>query len=266
MTDLRDIGVRIHSRYIFNCYVIEDGGAGAACVVDAGIPLNATSALETLRELGAGADVVLTATHAHSDHVAGLPALHAATGGGIWLPAKVEDYVRGQPARSPGPRAMLQIIPVLFDQPMDWAALGEALSTAKDAGFGLSPFVFEPPIKGYLRDSHTVPGAPDWEVLETPGHTDCSTCLWNKKTRTLLSGDTILSVNGRAWFNPEYVDGVASARTEALLRQLPVEHLLPGHGRPVSGARVMAEALSHLERPRGWSPLTCFRPGRSRAR
>ena len=100
-------------------------------------------------------------------------------------------------------------------------------------------------------------GAPDWEVLATPGHTDCSTCLWNAKTRTLLTGDTVLSIHGRAWFNPEYVDAEASARTEAMLRRLPVEHLLPGHGHPVSGPRVMAEALSHRERPRGWSPLTC---------
>ena len=125
--------------------------------------------------------------------------------------------------------------------------------TAKDAGFGLAGFRFDPPIHGYLRDRERLAGAPDWEVLATPGHTDCSTCLWNAKTRTLLTGDTVLSIHGRAWFNPEYVDAEASARTEAMLRRLPVEHLLPGHGHPVSGPRVMAEALSHRERPRGWS-------------
>ena len=125
------------------------------------------------------------------------------------------------------------------------------------AGFGLAGFRFDPPIHGYLRDRERLAGAPDWEVLATPGHTDCSTCLWNAKTRTLLTGDTVLSIHGRAWFNPEYVDAEASARTEAMLRRLPVEHLLPGHGHPVSGPRVMAEALSHRERPRGWSPLTC---------
>ncbi|MCA9574663.1 MAG: MBL fold metallo-hydrolase [Polyangiales bacterium] len=264
MSSLRDIGVRLHAHYIFNCYVVEDGGAGAPCVVDAGIPLNGRAALTSLRELGAGSEAVLTATHAHSDHVAGLPLLHEATAAGIWLPRKVQDYVQGEAPRSPGPRAMLQFVPVLFQQPLHWAALREALDTAKDAGFGVGEFRFDPPVRGYLRDGRELPGAPDWEVLETPGHTDCSTCLWNAKTRTLISGDTVVSVNGRAWFNPEYVDEAASACTEELLRQLPVEHLLPGHGLPVSGPRVMAEALSFRERPRGWSALSCFKPRASR--
>jgi hypothetical protein len=39
------------------------------------------------------------------------------------------------------------------------------------------------------------------------------------------------------------------------LRDLPVEHLLPGHGRPVLGADVMGDALSFAERPAGASKL-----------
>ncbi len=259
MDVLRSIGVRAHSRYIFNCYVIEDGGSGAPCVIDAGIPMNAHSALETLRELGSGSEVVLTATHAHSDHMAGLPLLSQATAGQVLLPAKVEDYLAGEVARSPGLRAMLRFLPVFFEQPFEWAAVLEAATSAKDAGFGFGDFRFSSRIAGFLADQQPLAGAPDWEVLATPGHTDCSTWLWNAKTRTLISGDTVVSVNGRAWFNPEFVDAEDSARTEAMLRELPVEHLLPGHGLPVVGPRVMGEALSHLERPKGWSPLRCGR-------
>ena len=76
-------------------------------------------------------------------------------------------------------------------------------------------------------------------MLATTGHVDAATCLSNERTRTLLSGDTVVSVGGRGWFNPEDVDEAASADTEARLRPLDVEHLLPGHGRGVPGPRVL---------------------------
>ena len=43
----------------------------------------------------------------------------------------------------------------------------------------------------------SLPGAPEWEVIATPGHTDDSTSFWNQGTKTLLSGDAVLSVGGR---------------------------------------------------------------------
>ena len=65
----------------------------------------------------------------------------------------------------------------------------------------------------------------------------------------LLSGDAVLAVGGRAWFTPELVDPALAAATEERLRPLPVAHLLPGHGRPVVGDRVMDHALGAGERP-----------------
>lgn len=73
-----------------------------------------------------------------------------------------------------------------------------------------------------------------------PGHTDDSTAFWHAQSATLMSGDAVLSADGRAWFTPETVDEGAAARTERRLRGLPVEHLLPGHGLPVHGRDVWA--------------------------
>lgn len=40
------------------------------------------------------------------------------------------------------------------------------------------------------------------------------------------------SLDGRAWFNPEWVDAGLAADTEAMLRSLEVDVLFPGHGPP----------------------------------
>ncbi|MGH3560571.1 MAG: nitroreductase family deazaflavin-dependent oxidoreductase [Mycobacterium sp.] len=79
----------------------------------------------------------------------------------------------------------------------------------------------------------SLPGASAWTVLTTPGHTDDSIALWNEDSRTLLSGDAVISISGQPRFAPDTVDDNAAARTEAKLRALPVEHLLSGHGLPI---------------------------------
>jgi len=78
-----------------------------------------------------------------------------------------------------------------------------------------------------------VPGAAAWAVLAAPGHTDDSVVLWHDASRTLISGDAVISARGRAWITPETVDTEAATATAAHLQGLPVAHLLPGHGRPV---------------------------------
>ena len=94
---------------------------------------------------------------------------------------------------------------------------------------------FEPPIAGFLADGDPVPGAPGWHVVAADGHSDCSIAYHHPESATLLSGDAVVTLDGRAWFNPEWVDEEACRRTEERLRALAVDHLLPGHGRPVHG-------------------------------
>ena len=70
-------------------------------------------------------------------------------------------------------------------------------------------------------------------MINASGHTDDSIALWNPTTRTLLSGDAVLTARGKAWHTPETVDAASAAATRKRLEELSVAHLLPGHGRPV---------------------------------
>src|SRR5262249_47152894 len=118
-------------------------------------------------------------------------------------------------------------------------------------------FPFEP--KDWLEDGDTVPGAPDWTVVHTPGHTDDSISFYCERIHTMLSGDAVLAVGRRPWFNPEDCDAELSAATEKRLRDYDVANLLPGHGRPVAGNDVWRTALSWDERPMYGDALTSVR-------
>lgn len=74
-----------------------------------------------------------------------------------------------------------------------------------------------------------------WTVLNIPGHTDDSIALWHESSRTLLSGDAVITIRSVPRFAPDTIDAAAAARTSARLQALPVEHLLPGHGLPLHG-------------------------------
>lgn len=246
---LPDVGIRHHAAWIFNGYLVEDGGAGAPFIIDAGLPRLVPPLLAELRAIGATpSDAAVVATHGHSDHVGGIGPLVAQGMEQVFLPAKVRDYLKGETPRNPGAKDVAAIGPVLSDQPFSAGALLEMLRGR--SGFGLAgPFRFEEPVTAFLDDGQRLPGAPDWTVIATPGHTDCSIGLYHAKTRTLASGDAVLSVDGRAWITPEIADRALAARTEERLRALRVEHLLPGHGRPISGSDLMGSARSPDDAP-----------------
>lgn len=259
---LTGIGVHHISRWIFNCYVVADGGNAKPFVVDAGIPLHAAAVTAVLTdELGGSGDdlALITATHCHVDHVAGAPSLHERTGAELHLPAKARDYLDGEEPRTPNLRQMAKMTPVLTDQRFDRAGLWNLARNAKVAGYGSGPFTMPVAPAGFLDDGETLPQAPDWEVIRTPGHTDDSISFYNSATRTLLSGDAVLTFRDHAWFNPEITDESLSAATEDRLRSLAVDHLLPGHGRPVHRRDIMSNAWSFRDRARdhGYPLLGC---------
>ena len=270
---LEDIGVTRLSRGIFNCYLIHNAG-GDPVVVDPGLPGLAGDLLPLMEEFGLGGvtTVAACATHAHSDHVGGVPALVDRIDAKVHLPERVRSFLEGAKPRTPRVRDIARIWPTSFDQPFDGHGLLDAVRGARVAGYGGPAGMRWPDAleAAFLADGDHLPGAPEWDVLATPGHTDDSMAFWHAGTRTLLSGDAVLSVGGRAWITPETVDDAASARTAERLRSLDVAHLLPGHGRPVHGDEVTARALGPLQGPRGFGSfarglLGCLRGGRGQS-
>ncbi len=230
--DLPDLGVTRLSRWVFNCYVLS--GGGGAVVVDAGLPHVARDLAPILDRRGGSLQAVV-ATHGHSDHVAGAAELVRRYRAPIWLPEKTFAYLDGARPRTPTPARAARIWPTLVDQPFDGVGAAGLLSGARLAGYGTPAGMrwSGPRPEGALDEGQPVPGAPEWTVINAGGHTDDSVALWNPDTRTLLSGDAVLTVRGKVWHTPEFVDADRAAVTRTRLERLPVAHLLPGHGRPV---------------------------------
>jgi glyoxylase-like metal-dependent hydrolase (beta-lactamase superfamily II) len=221
------------SRWCFNCYLLT--GDDGLIVVDPGMP----GVADDIATLLAGNPRTLrtvTATHGHPDHIGGAAKVAERWGAEVHLPATTIGYLEdGVTPRTPTMLKLARTWRLLFGQPFDAKALLGFARASSTVGFG-TPLGMRwrgARPAGGLEDGMPLPGASAWQVLNCPGHTDDSVALWNEQTRSLLSGDAVITVNGRPVFAPDTVDEAASARTFARLSALPVEHLLPGHGLPI---------------------------------
>lgn len=80
------------------------------------------------------------------------------------------------------------------------------------------------------------------EVLHTPGHSEASICLYEEKSKSLFSGDTIFSYGGIG--RTDFVGGDRIKLIESIkrLKKLEVNNLYPGHGEFIIG-----NAYEHIE-------------------
>ena len=244
------LGPQVRSRWVFNCYLIPDAGEGRPLLIDVGLRSHAAAAAQWLAQHHLSRPLV-AATHLHSDHVGGIPTLCnecGMTDESVLLPARAQPYLDGsETPRSPGLREVARIHPVFRSQRF---SLGSLIEQARgpQIGYGLREMSTPASSPTWLHDGETMFSAGEWQVLSAPGHTDDSTAFYHEASRTLASGDAVLTANGRAWFNPEYVDAARSAETEDRFRSLRVDVLLPGHGRPLVGRDLLAQARSSKHR------------------
>jgi glyoxylase-like metal-dependent hydrolase (beta-lactamase superfamily II) len=115
----------------------------------------------------------------------------------------------------------------------------------------------------------TVPDAPGWRWIHTPGHTPGHVSLFREQDRCLVAGDAVITTRQEsltavmtqrcelhgppAYFTPDWTSARESVRR---LAALAPAFLVAGHGQPMSGEAMrerlcfLAEHFDEIERPR----------------
>jgi hydroxyacylglutathione hydrolase len=222
-----------------NTYVIEDSGVFAA--VDVGTSLAAHRVHRYLcqRSIPPSRLRMVTATHFHIDHVGGISrTVQLFPEATVCFFTMVGDYLRGK-ARIClfSPATWLKgLLPVVAAQANHLKNTGAQLVSDK-VGIPLPLFRRLQPstyrAECVLDEGRSIPALPCWQVLRTPGHTDDSVCFYSSPERTLISGDTILNMGGSGELNRFCCDRTAIRESFEKLAFLGIEHIYPGHGRPL---------------------------------
>ncbi len=213
-------------------------GKNGWVVVDPGTRLAADL---TATRIGKAPVSLICATHFHIDHIGGIERLLA------YYPDAVVMFSAGampyasKRKRIPVPRFrrwIVGLIPIIPRLSHPLRNLYQGVISAKT---GMPFFVFRKASKvGYpfqcrLQEGQDIHGLEGWRIIETPGHTPDSICIYHQDSRSLISGDTILNISGCGELNRFCCSWTDIEKSFRKLSALPVENLYPGHGASLCG-------------------------------
>jgi len=113
-----------------------------------------------------------------------------------------------------------------------------------------------------IRDGDVIPaGDSELQVVHTPGHAPDHVALWHAESRTLFSGDLVVS--GSTVVIPATMGGSLAAYLQSLQRVLDLSplRLLPAHGDPITEPAALIEQYIAHRLQRDTQVLAAVRSG-----
>ena len=211
-----------------NWAIVADGEA--LTLVDAGYPGDADDVVASVREIGRRPeDVVAVAlTHAHLDHMGGIPPLVANHGVRVLTGAQEARHARREYVEQISPVQMAKLLRTA--QGRQWVgqtlrAVGPHLRMSLDHVEAIEP-----------GDPLDVPGG--LIAVATPGHTSGHTAYLHPAAGVLFTGDALITghpvstLGERPQMIPSFFDDDAEQARASVrsLRALAADVLVPGHG------------------------------------
>lgn len=200
-------------------YLTEDADGGLT-VIDAGIPPTAARVEKQLRAAGRQSRDVkrIVITHAHPDHIGGLPALQKLTGAEVICSAIERDFVEGHAAPPVAAKSSLRFPDLLM-----------AITPKPPPGTPVARVVADGDV---LED---VFGGV--EIVHTPGHSPGHISLWQAHKRILITGDVVMHLPWgiRLPIAAFTSDMDEDRRSLTRIAALDAEIVCFGHGRPLRG-------------------------------
>jgi glyoxylase-like metal-dependent hydrolase (beta-lactamase superfamily II) len=230
-------GVAVVPTPIANAYLV--GGHASWVLVDACTPGNESRIQRAAeRRFGRGSKPrAILLTHGHFDHAGSAGRLADAWGVPIYAHALELRYLTGQ-AHYP---------PFDFSSPGFFTRIARFFPTST-VNLGTRA--------GALEPKRAIPGLPDWETVETPGHTPGHVAFFRRGDAVLLAGDAVTTMNLDSFWDtvakrkqvcgppaPATSDWKNARRSVELLASLRPSLIAAGHGAPMRDA---ADGLSRL--------------------
>ena len=215
-------------------YLIED--EDGLTIIDAGLPIAPRRILKQLKTMGHRPSDVkrIIITHAHPDHVGGLPGLVKLTGAEVWASEGEAAVIRGEVPIAPPP---VRSVP--------WPQ--------RILRFLVPPAKVKPgKVHRILKDGDTLDVLGGLQVLSTPGHAPDHLAFWQPERRILIAGDTMMNLFRKLdpLFKIVTVDMPENMRSVRKLAALGPEIIICGHGAPVTEqATARLNKLARLHRP-----------------